>query len=291
MVNNGNNVLPKTHSPALSEWLTISALLDFSYRRTQLFKPDHNTTFLQWDGRFELWAPPYRTHFSWGLYLRLAGVMSNHCEAFENAWLSAPGIGIQVYLFSFGEFRKPNSTIGKILGPLRLFTEYNRQDYWGKENEWRPDEQVRAGIDFYRGINVNKGTQLWWAEISSELIWKTANEFDGNYDSFISGSALRVGARVPNSAQLSLFTPYLLMENLLAENVDYFWENRLLLGAGIRFTPDLRDWPNELDSISRFVIFAEYLHVAVYYRDTPTDETPDFDIRMGVSFSVGDFWK
>lgn len=289
---------PDLDTLALSDWLTISANTDFSHRKTNFYKHNHNTAFLQMDSRLELWLPPYRRNFSWGPYLRLAVVSSNRDEAFENAWLARPGYGFQAYPFSFSRFRKPESLTGKLLGPVRTFFEYNSQDYWGSENKWRPDEQTRIGFDYYKAVNVNKNTKPCWIEIFNMLIWQSANEFDPDYNSIIFANALRTGVRIPRAGILSMFTPYLVIESSLTENPNYFWENRLLLGSGIRFAPDLRSLPHMFDWLSRFVIFTEYLDVTDYYRKTPSEAYPDKDVdssnhdfRIGISISIGDFYK
>src|SRR5579859_7186380 len=59
--------------------------------------------------------------------------------------LSAPSL--------FREAGSPLATI--ILGPLRLCGEYNRTDYWGPENTWRPRHQVRSGAEYWRALYVN----------------------------------------------------------------------------------------------------------------------------------------
>jgi hypothetical protein len=275
----------------LNEWLTVSGNFDASYRETQFFKDGHDTSFFQWDTRLELWGPPYRNHFSWGPYLRLAGKISNRDEAFENGWLAEPGFGLQAYPFSFDHFRTPSNVLGKALGPLRAFVEYNIQDYWGDENRWRPDEQVRAGFDYYKALHVNSSTKPWWVEMYGQLTWESANEFDDDYNSLIFANAIRAGARIPDAGLLSAFTPYVLAESTLTENRSYAFENRLLLGGGIRFAPDMRLWPGRLDWISRFVIFAEYLNAAAYYKAQPPSGTPNHDFRVGIAVSVGDFYK
>jgi hypothetical protein len=73
---------------------------------------------------------------------------------------------------------------------------------------------------------------------------------------------------------------------------DFYWENRLLVGGGVRFAPSLkkldyhgRPWPN------RFVVFGEYENTAAYYGPTAPSPVPRFDIRFGVSASIGHWYK
>src|SRR5207248_2994078 len=90
----------------LDDWLTFGLNLNGWYRDTEFFVPDHHVSGFDWDGRLELWLPPYRRSMSWGPYLRLGGIVSNKPEAFENALLAAPGLGLQFYPLSLDVFKQ-----------------------------------------------------------------------------------------------------------------------------------------------------------------------------------------
>lgn len=275
----------------LGNWLSFSGHSEGGFRKTQFFAEDHHTGFALWDSRAEIWLPPYREKFSWGPYLRFAGVAATQDEAFENGFLAVPGVGLQVYPFSAGRLRTTNSTLGKCLGPLRLFAEYNRMHFWGSENSWRPDEQYRIGAEYWRARHVNMTSEPWWTEFWTGLFWQSANEFDEHYDSIIFANALRAGIRKPAPGFLSLFTPYVALESSLTSNPDYYWENRLLLGGGMRIAPSREILPEGLRWINRFVVFAEYLHAVAYYRESAPSSVPDYDLRIGISISVGEWYR
>lgn len=93
------------HQSSLPKWLSISANLDYAYRNTNFYKSGHNTALFQGDSRLEFWMPPGRENFSWGPYVRFAGLTSNRSYAWENAWLSQPGFGFNAYPFSSPEFK------------------------------------------------------------------------------------------------------------------------------------------------------------------------------------------
>ncbi|MBW7989408.1 MAG: hypothetical protein FVQ84_05235 [Planctomycetes bacterium] len=271
-------------------WWGISANLESAYRNTNFDNSGHHTVLSQGDSRLEFWMPPGRDEFSWGPYVRFAGLTSDRSPAWENTWLAQPGYGINVYPFSAADFRKENQKSAYILGPLRLFGEYSRQDYWGSENIWRPNEQVRVGADYWRQRNVNNLSKPTWSEIWTGLIWQSANEFDKDYNTLTFGNALRLGFRKPDTGILSMITPYLVMESSFSENRRYYWDNRLLLGGGIRFAPPLKFLPREWQA-NRFVIFAEYFGAAVYYRDSAPSSVPDYDFRIGISISIGEWFR
>ena len=270
--------------------VTVAANLDGGYRNTQFYSLGHNSTLFQWDARIELWLPPFRSEFSYGPYVRLAGVTSNRTEVWENAWLARPGVGIQVYPFSTEPFRQPGNVIGWLLGPTRLFAEYNHLHYWGGQPWWRPDRHVRAGAEYWREDGVNKVDKPLWTEIWWGLTWQRVDEWNVHVDNVIFGASARVGARIPNAGILSMFSPYLLAESSLTENREYWWENRMLVGGGIRFAPHINK-PREC--LTRFVVFVEAVAIGAYYRHSAPSwaSVPDYDIRAGISISIGEWFK
>jgi hypothetical protein len=271
------------------KWVSVSANLDGGYRSTQFFEPNYNTALLQVDSRCDLWLPPFRGKFAWGPYLRVAAITSSESQPWENAWLGRPGIGLQVYPFSFQRFEDPDSAIGKALGPVRIFAERNLQEYWGSENAWRPRRQVRAGLDYWKAVHVNERNEGWWAEIWNGAYWQSANEFDTSFDTFVFANSARSGVRASGNRWWSLLTPYAALESSLTRNHGYYSENRLLLGGGGRVTPSL---PRDLQPlVSRFVLYAEVLRVTSYYHVAAPSEIPRHDVRVGLSASLGDWFK
>ena len=282
-----------------NRWVDFAANFDTGFRNTQYFERHHDAAVIQWDSRFSLWFPPSSDTFSWGIYGRVAGIKSSQAEAWENAWLAGPGGGFQVYPFSFPSFRgsdnksgSPNSaepssnTVGNLLGPLRLFAEYNRTDYFGKENSWRPSKQACIGADYWKAIHVNNPAYSWWVETWNGLHWQSSNEFDEHYKTTIFGNAVRFGLRKPDSGFISVLTPYIAGESSLTNKNHYYWENRLLLGGGLRIAPRLRG-----RYLSRFVLYGEYLTTGAYYYAQAPSSTPRFDVRFGVSASLGDWYN
>jgi len=274
-------------------YLTISGNFDFGFQATQFYAPHQDAVVGDWDTRVELWLPPYRTNFSWAPYLRFAGIDSSKGATgswFDNALLSAPGAGFQLYPFSLPYFRETNRTLGDIFGPVRLFGEYNRVDYWGTANTWRPTDQIRAGMEYWRARNVNDTRKPLWNEIWTGLYYQSANDFSRNYDTAVFANSLRFGARVPRQGFISTLSPYVVVESSFTGHPSYFWENRLLLGAGLRFTPPLRYLPDGMGWLNRVVLFAEYLNTASYYYGSPSASVPHYDVQAGLSFSIGEWY-
>jgi len=271
----------------LSDLLTVAANFDGSYRNTQFYRLGHNSVFFQWDARAELWLPPFRSNFSWGPYFRLAGITSNRTVVWENAWLARPGVGIQAYPFSFKMFQKPEDWIGKVLSPTRFFAEYNHLHYWGGQPWWRPDRHVRAGAEYWKEINTNNTDKRYWTEVWWGLTWQSIDEWNIPVNNVIFGASGRFGLRTPKAGILSMISPYFVMESSLTENEKSWWENRMLMGGGVRFSPPincLRKW------MSRFAVFAETVAPVAYYRYSDPSYVPEYDIRAGISISIGEWF-
>jgi hypothetical protein len=268
-------------------YVTFAGNFDVGYHKTQFFEPDHHTVVGQWDTRVEVWLPPFRKRFSWGPYVRGAGIAASKSEAWENGWLAGPGVGLQVYPFSLPALRNSSNALAKILGPSRLYGEYNRLDYWGPANTWRPRKQTRIGAEHWRSLHVNDVSSVWWAETWNGLWWQSSNEFSPTYRSLIFANAVRSGIRAPGGRPLSAVTPYVALESSLTKNKSYYWENRLLVGGGVRFAPPLRGRLQDITRVNRFAVYAEYLRVGAYYRQTAPSAIPNYEVRIGVTFSTG----
>lgn len=294
-------------------WLTVSSNLDGGYRRTQFFLPHYNTALFQWDSRVELWLPPSHKRHRWGLYLRAAGIAGSERNAWQNGWLGSPGIGLQLYPLSSERFRHRGSVVGRLFGPLRMFAEYNFTHYWGEDfprqgTSFRPHHQVRTGFEYWKAANVNALDHYWWTEVWNGLYWQSANEFTDRYDSVILANSVRLGVRKAHSGIISTITPYMAVDSSLSKwrrlgfsdcsfkpdprnplnPCDFYWENRLLAGAGVRFAPPLGTLDTAKKSwVSRFVIYGEYLRTATYYGPAAPSSFPRWDVRVGVSANVG----
>ena len=294
-------------SLGIGNWFTAAANVpEAGYRKTQFSARDYDTAIIQWEARADFWLPPFRDKFSWGLYARLAGIAGSKPDAWQNAWISHPGFGVQVYPFSTWRFQDRDSKIGKVIGPLRVFAEYNFKKYWGAENVWRPTRQTRAGLEYWKAVNVNLPSRAWWLETWQGFYWQSSNEFSDQYHTWLLGNSLRAGVRIPKRRVISAVTPYLAIEssrtkyNYLGSrdcafgigNCNFYWENRLLTGGGIRIAPSLaRLKIRERDWLERLVIYVEYLSTAAYYGPPAPPLVPRYDLRVGVSASIGNWYR
>ena len=127
-------------------------------------------------------------------------------------------------------------------------------------------------------------------EIWSGLIWQSTNGFDKNYETLTFANSLRLGLRKPDAGFLSTLSPYAVFESSLSENGEYFWENRLLAGGGIRYSLPRHELSKEFQWLDRFVIYAEYIVPLAYYRSSELSSLPDHDFRFGINLVVGEWW-
>jgi hypothetical protein len=276
------------HKAGFGKWWTLSGYSDSGYRKTQFYAPDYDTWVFLGDGRLELWLPPNYSRFSWGLYLRGAIIASTRSESsFENMWLAAPGGGLQIYPFSGSKFIKKHDTLAQVFGPVRFYAEYNRQYCWCDINNSVPKSQIRGGIEYWKAINVNTIERAVWGEIWNGLIYQTANDFNKDYNSLVFGNSMRVGVRKPGKSILSWLSAYAVIDSSLTEHEDYYWENRLRAGGGIRIAPPISEDIKPI--MNRLVFYAEYLRNTKYYRSSPSSSIPDYDLRAGISISFGEW--
>lgn len=269
--------------------VTFSANFDAGYRETQFFEAQHEVYVGQWDSRLEYWLPSAGDGLSWGPFMRVSGVIASKDPAWENGWLAGPGIGFQVYPFSSKSLKGAVGWLGEALGPLRLFVDQSRQYYWGSENTWRPRKQTRYGAEFWRARHVNDD-QPFWYELWGGSWHQSANEFTSTYDTWVLGGSLRAGVRVPDAGGLSTATPYLVVESSSTRNEQYYWENRLTVGGGMRYAPLINRNGASFKWLNRLVIYAEYVKAAKYYESKAPSAIPNHDVRIGVSFSVGEWF-
>jgi hypothetical protein len=77
-----------------------------------------------------------------------------------------------------------------------------------------------------------------------------------------------------------------LPQSSLTDNKTYYWENKLVTGGGVRLAPKLEGkWLN------RFAVYGEYVHVAAYYRQSAPSSIPNHDVRAGITFSFGEWYR
>ena len=216
-----------------------------------------------------------------GIYVSGVIAQSNCGKSWENNYVF--GVGIEKYVF---EDIAPVSGLPK---NIRFYFEYLRIGYTGeKAGDWVPSYDVRVGLDVYKdyGIGRNKLNRLSWAEIWGNWGWQKTNFYIENYNSIVAGLNVKAGFRLPKNTPFSLM-PYGVADISWVGRHDFYWQNRGLIGVGLRIMPFAKA---KSELLNRLKIFTEYFFTVQYFKDKPVVDIPGYDFRVGVIYSLG-FWK
>lgn len=97
---------------------------------------------------------------------------------------------------------------------MRVLAEFNRCDYPGREDAWRPEAQVRFGVDYFRQSRYTAGRP--WYDLYFQIAWRSSNEFDPDYNAILFGVAIRGSPIVRYS-----LSPYFAIESGLSGRGSY----------------------------------------------------------------------
>ena len=204
------------------------------------------------------------------------------------------GMGIEWRPFKQREFSfKPTESsqtgwIGHVrLYAVYLFTKYLQyRDEWS----WRPDDDLRIGAELYRECNLYN-SEKFWGEFWADGSWRKTNFYIDDYEGWTFAFVPKLGIKLSPYKE-STFMPYLTGE-IAITNRSEFWQNRALVGGGIRYMP-LRWSHVRRPDISTFArglkFYVEYLRVATYFKDEAPWDTPDSDIRFGLNLTINRWW-
>jgi len=220
-------------------------------------------------------------------YVKTTLAASEHSLPWENTAVVGAGIEYRPWVNDKGLERPGLSWIKS----LRAYVEYVSLSSL-KEKTTSPTEDLRVGIDLWRerGLDPRReyanGTYEFapqWAELYGNLAYQKTNLFMRDYRSLVFTTSVRAGARAPRlRGDLSLM-PYAMAQVDAAER-PFFWQNRLLLGTGVRIMPFQH---SSSPYLNKTKLYVEYLRVADYLKDKPAAGTvPKDDFRVGVAFTL-----
>lgn len=268
----------------LGDYFSFLEICDWSYRKTNIYLEDYDFmggwsyTKIVWD---RIIRDKKSKSLPVGIYISGVIAYSNQDKPWENNYVF--GIGVEKYIF---ENVKGFPSLFK---NIRLYAEYLKIGYTKqKAEEWIPNYDYRIGLDIYKdyGIGKEDTNKFLWREIWANLSWQKTNFFMKDYKSVSASMNVKIGFRIPKYTQLSLM-PYLVIEASGTSKHDFFWQNRGFFGGGLRVMPFQKA---KIDLWNRFKIFVEYIGTVSYFKEKPTSDIPDFDIRVGFTFSIG-FWR
>lgn len=261
----------------IGKYLLFIGVGDWSYRDTNIYLEDYgfiggwNSARIVWYGEF----------LPFGIYITGVIAQSNYYKPWENNYVF--GIGVEKYVF---EDIEPVSGLPK---NIRFYLEYLRIGYTKeKAEEWIPSYDIRAGLDVYKdyGIGKDKIQKLLWGEVWANFAWQKTNFYIKDYNSLAAGLNIKAGLRLPKNTSFSLM-PYCVADISWVGRHDFYWQNRGLIGVGVRIMPFAKA---NFDLWNRLKIFAEYFFSVVYLKEKASEEIPGYDFRVGITYSIG-LWK
>ena len=288
---------------ALAVTLDFQSYGDSSYRTTNFDAVNQDRMVGWWENRMIF---KYKQdiennvlkHLAPEPYLKVLLTLSDKNFFWENNLVF--GVGVEVrFLDGIEALDKPHLDW---MQRLRLYSEIlwisYLNDQAGPEVD---DSDFRVGLSFWEEWNIppNKLTKsVLWGETWFDLSYRTGNFSDTSKQTYFGGLMSRLGLQMNNLFSdaepelkdgLSLFVlPYVVLDTALTGN-DYYWENRINLGAGLRLMP-VFSWADSqgADQHKNSIIircYVEYLNTLGHWRGNPEPGVPDHDIRVGVNFS------
>lgn len=174
---------------------------------------------------------------------------------------------------------------------LRLYVEYQKISYTKDDAEnGIPGHDMRFGVDLWKEWNIPPNSKLSniWGELWGNAGWRETNYSSSDYKTYSCGAMGRFGVKsfkpmIYSSNITADLLPYFMVETSITGK-NNFWENGLFAGAGIRLMTSLKLGSNKARPLI-IKVFTEWFANVDYYKGTPTSETPDHDVRVGVNFS------
>lgn len=168
---------------------------------------------------------------------------------------------------------------------LRWYVTYFKTAYLQYHDEWgwRPNDELRVGLGLYRECNLyNKN--VFWAETWTDCSWRKTNFFTNDSKNWTFAFVPKWGIRLYSDREIAIM-PYLTAEIAITSRRE-FWQNRALLGLGIRIMPFR--WH---DGVFRVFIrgtkiYIERMQLIDYFKDEAPQGTPNHDFRVGFNYSI-----
>jgi hypothetical protein len=119
---------------------------------------------------------------------------------------------------------------------IRFYAVYFKTDYLQFRSEWawRPDDDLRFGLELYRECNLYYNDRFW-QEIWADFSWRKTNFFVTDFREWVFAFVPKWGVKLFSKEFFALM-PYLTGEVAITGRRE-FWQNRALVGLGIRVMP------------------------------------------------------
>lgn len=256
---------------------------DVSYRQTNLFKKNYRGGVGWTESR--LFFPRLRQPSETSLPLPepyLKGILKVLTNIdWENRW--DYGMGIEWRPLSNASMLE--ETAFNWTRHLRFYVEYLNGNYLQNQEDWiwRPNDDFRIGSELYRECNLYNEDK-YWGEIWADYSWRKTNFFINDFKTWTFALVPKWGVKLFPDKEFAIM-PYITGEIAVTGRKE-FWQNRALLGAGVRVMPFR--WHGGVFGI--FMrgtrIYIEGMRVIEYLKDEAPQGTSRNDLRVGLSFSI-----
>lgn len=254
-----------------------------SSRKTNLFVDDYDGTVARAEARFLLPRLSLLVDSRIALPDPFLVAMWSYLKDID--WEDRLDYGIGVEWRPLSKIDYPESALLRWLWHIRYYAvslrtiRLNDRPEW----DWRPDGDIRVGMELYRECNIYNA-RGYWGELWLDASWRETDFYVDDYESWRFAVVPKLGLRLSPRASLSVM-PYLTGELVATERSD-FWQNRILGGFGIRLMP-FRWHRRGAAMLTRGTrLYFEALWVLGYLKDEAPDEIPEHDLRFGVDFVV-----
>jgi len=222
-----------------------------------------------------------------GLY---ANVLPSYTTASDFWWQKNVqyGVGAQAYVVERGDERQ-------WLRGLRFFALAAWRSFYDEPSDADPvDDDLQAGADYYYDSLFNRDRN--WAIVAfGQASYRDTNFSEEDYGGLLSFGNIQAGPKTEIGS--SMVMAYAVVDWAVSpSHDDKWWENYLRAGGGARWHPfaalaSSQDDTTRAEIQKRFYLFAEYLDNLTWLGDDPPDTVKEYDVRVGLAFSSGDFTR
>ena len=288
-----NNKIPKKFTPLKSRFHLVQLYGDYSYRQTNFYKEDYNGRVGWVEGR--LIFPYFSEWFYHDSKVALPDLFFTATikDLKSITWEERIDYGAGV---EWRPLKMLDRGQGVSLKPfdwlkqLRFYVVYLNGYYLKDVEKWRPTKDFRVGVEVFRECNFYSDTtkprkgDYFWSEYWGDLSYRTTNFYINNFNTWVFGFVPKYGVKIFRNHFYTLL-PYATGAIQLTGRDDY-WQNRLLLGVGLRVMPFRKvkaDWCATLLKSCKF--YVEYERIIGYFKDVPCN-VPTYDLAFGINFSI-----
>lgn len=196
------------------------------------------------------------------------------------------GVGLEWRPFSRANFLEEPILLW--VKQLRFYTLFLGTKYLEYQSSWswRPRTDFRYSLEFYSEYSLYNTDKIW-AELWGDASWWKTNFYVKDYNSWTFAMVPKFGVKIFPERELSIM-PYVTGEIALAQRNE-FWQNRALLGGGIRLMP-FRWNESAMDVFAKGLrVYVEGLWALRYFADKAPDFTPNYDLRTGINYTIN--WR